>query len=745
MSGSSVNKHITTARLPGSPGGARIWKRELDKAWKEANRPEAGDPTGKPISAAEAKAFEGLVGTNMSRGARRQLKNILGKIPELLQPTDTGEGGATPISGPGAKRPVFISDTGWPVPRSDISGTPSTGDIEEGFYRLALLASVANQTNGKVPGLSDLSNTAKSKLVEKAISMAKKSLNAPNGQLAGLDISETSQLRSSAFTLLWQLGKATSATGGAAQLNNRIHSALVKMADGESHKWLGKHMARMLDKKDYTSTLTSAQRAECREVFEAHHPQKFDVGNILDADGYISWEHVCGKGEGFFKSFQANLAKKSIGGAKFKKVSSSWGKATYELTFPNARGENGRVKGARIEVREFNNDMFDSVGQKKGFSYGGHSSIGNNQEKSLERAMLKGLKANSPQLCMLDLCAGLDNLDSDLENLGDIEVLTTFGSSFFWKGKVTDENGNKFDGVTRSEGMESLVALLDGLSREDDYEGLRTKVSKSIQHYSHERNPNVVFPTLEDYREVRWAHLDGDNDGRMDANDVLYQFGLAEAASDPSHEFELKSSGNFDELDGDALKDSVLDVNVATHYNSETSSNWGGVEHKFLANGYFDGAESTELMKFTPGSNHDGKPTFNVTYNSRLAHTSREGMEALTAYSSMLWLSDSGKVDGLSEVDSKLMALTFAAFALNYDGQGRTNDQRIWKQMLQVLRLPSNLPYGPLAGALDAEHHDYAGNMKIVKKYKAQLTQATREALEAKQVGRPDGGPPMIS
>ena len=745
MSGSSVNKLIGQARLPTSPGKARIWKSELKKAWAEAKAPEAGDPAGKPISAAEAKIFQDLVGSNMSRGARRHLKAILSDIPELLQPTDTGTGGADRISPEGSKRPVFVNDAGWPVPRSEIAGAPQIGDVEEGFYRLALLASMANQTDGKVPGLSNLDNADKSKLVEKAISMAKKSLTAPGGQLPGLSKAETAQLRSSAFTLLWQMGKSTKPTDSSAQLNQRIHTAMVKMADGESHKWLGKHMARMLDRKDYTSTLTATQRAECEEVFEAHHPQKFDVGNILDADGFISWEHVCGQGEGFFKSFTANLAKKSIGGAKFKKVSSSWGKATYELTFPNARGQDGRVKGVRIDVREFNNDMFDSVGKKKGFSYGGHSNIGNNQEKSLERAMLKGLKANSPQLAMLDLCAGLDNLDDDLEQLGNIEVLTTFGSSYFWKGKVTDEDGNKFDGVTRSEGMESLMAMFESLSREENYEGMRSRVTTAIHSYSHERNPNVAFPTLEDYREVRWAHLDGDNDGRMDANDVLYQFGLAEAAKDTGHEFALKDSGTFDELDGDALKDAVLDLNVATHYNSETSSNWGGVEHKFLANGYFDGAGSSELMKFTAGANHDGKPTFNVTYNSGLAHTTREAMEALTAYQSMLWLSDSGKVDGLSEVDSKLMALTFAAFALNYDGQGRTNDQRIWKQLLQVLRLPSNLPYGPLVSALDAEHHDYSGNMDIVKKYKESLGEATLAALKGTQVGRPGDGPPLIT
>ena len=745
MSGSSVRKGITTARLPDSPGGARIWKRELKGIWKEALAPESGDPEGKPIGPAEAQALLELQGSNMSRGARRYLTEILKKVPDLLQPEDPGEGGADPISPPGSKRPVFLTDTGWPSPRSDVTGQPSVGETEEGFYRLALLASNANQSKTTIPALEALPNATKAKLIANAVAMAKKSINAGDAALPGLSKEETVQLRSSAFTVLWQLGKSLKPSGATTQLNDRVHTALVNMADKESDKWLGKHMARMLDRNDYTKTLTSAQKTECKEVFGDHHPQKFDVKNILDADGYISWEHVCGQGEGFFKSFIANIQKQKVGGAKFKKVSSSWGKSSFELVFDPPRGDSGEVKGVRIDIREFKNDMFDAVGKKKGFSYGGHSSIGNNQEKSLAKAILKGLKANSPQLAMLDLCAGLDNLDDDLENLGNIEVLTTFGSSYFWKGKVTDENGNKFDGVTNSEGMESLMALFESLSLGEDYEKTRSRVNSEIYSYSHERNPNVVFPTLKDYREVRWMHLDGDNDGRMDANDVLYQAGLKKATRDLGNEFELKNSGPYDELDGDALKNAVLDINVATHYNSETSDNWDDIEHKFLGNGYFDGSKSTELMKFKAGTNHDGKPTFNVTFNSRLAHTSREAVEALTAYEGMMWLADSKKVNGLDEVDRKLMGLTFATFALNYDGQGRSNDQRIWKQLLQVLRLPSDLPYGPLASLVDGEHHDYAGNMDIVKKYKSYLSDESKEALKAKQVGRPGDGPPLIS
>ncbi len=79
----------------------------------------------------------------------------------------------------------------------------------------------------------------------------------------------------------------------------------------------------------------------------------------------------------------------------------------------------------------------------------------------------------------------------------------------------------------------------------------------------------------------------------------------------------------------------------------------------------------------------------------------------------MMQLSERGDINLPDEVDRKLMGLTFAAFRLNYDAKGRFNDQRVWKQLLQVMRLPSDLPYGPLARLLDNEHHDYAGSLKM--------------------------------
>jgi hypothetical protein len=632
---------------------------------------------------------------------------------------------------------VFVNAEGFAAPLANVAGQPPLPQAEEGLYRLALLVSQSMQSEQKVATLDALPLATRAKLADSAIALAKQSLAAPNGVLAGLTADETRQLRSSAFTTLWYLATQTPTQTA---LHDKLHGELVKLADAEPHKFLAKHMSRMLDRGDYTKNLSADEKADVRELFGARHPQRFDVGNLLDAQGYIGWEHIAGEGENFYKSDVVKFNKLAFAGGKFEKTGSGAGYTDFRVTFNPARGEGGRVKGVKLRVREFADDMFDQIGQKKGISYGGHSSIGENQERSMVSALAKGLKATQPQLVVLDLCAGLDNLDDNLEHLGEVEVLTTFGSSFFWKGQLKDEFGQSFEGVRDSEGTRALLAAFESLSREENYGQMRKRVADEIYSYAHMRNPNVVFPTIEDYREVRWMHLDGDDDGRMDADDLLFSFGLTKAARDPSKEFALRDNGAIDALNGDAVKNAALDLNVASHYNATTEGS--AIQHKFQGAGWFESSSAADLVRFTPGFNHDGKPVFELSVNAGLAHASREAIAALVQYSSIVQLADQGKLPGLDETQRKLMGLTFAAFRLNSDGQSRSNDQRIWSQLLQVLRLPADMPYGALASALDAEHSDYAGNMKMVHAYRAQLSAATLDKLKVKDVGRPGTGAP---
>ena len=754
MSGSGVKDAVFRALSPVGSGGTRLYKAEVEDIIRQATEPEATDKvdpqTGKVrnITVAEHEELKPLLdlpvtSQNFSRAGAKAWTAFKTDLQSRLLPTDEpgpGPGGnVTPISPPGAKRPVMLNGAGWPVVESATTGKPSNTVLEEGFYRLALNVSRAQQLEQGVPAIANLDLQAKASLAKNGIDTLKL-IEASNGSLPSLSAEKTNQLKSSIFTTLWYLFTTVPSSS---QLSTQIHQALLGAAETETNKFYGRFQAKQLLREPYQAKLGAADKADVRELFSEKYGDKFHVSNILDSQGYISWEHVAGHGEGFYKSFIKNAMDKTIEGAKFKKTGSTWDSTSLELTFPTPKvqADGTVVKGIRLDLRNFHDDMFNAVGKKKGFSYGGHSNIGNNQENSVKDALLKGLKANQPQLAMLGLCAGLDNLDEDLKALGNIEIITTFDSSYFWKGQLTDENGNQFEGVKQSEDMEALVAMWKGLIHGDDYEQMERRVDQSLdQFYWVEHSGvdnNYIFPTLATHKSVRWLHLDGDSDGVMDAGDTFFQFGLKKAQASSDKEFQLVDHGlHPDELEGTSLKNAVLDLNVATHYNSQTSSN-SQVEHKFMADGFFESEASNALLRFTAGTNpFNNKPIYKVDYNENLAHSSRSALEALTAYAAMVELSDKGKISGLNEVDRKLMGLAVVAFALTNDDQSRFNDQRIWTQLLKAMNLPSDLPYGPMASLIDAEKHDYSGNLTIVKKYREQLSATTVAALGNSAVGR---------
>ena len=84
---------------------------------------------------------------------------------------------------------------------------------------------------------------------------------------------------------------------------------MLETAQDEANPRLGKHMTRLLMDKGYQRRLSSTEKAETNAVFEARFPQRFDVHGILDADGYVQWEHSIEEGENMFRSFRLSVQK----------------------------------------------------------------------------------------------------------------------------------------------------------------------------------------------------------------------------------------------------------------------------------------------------------------------------------------------------------------------------------------------------------------------------------------------------
>lgn len=751
--------------LAGMPGKDKLtYWRELRPIVNELLKADGQKPKGR-LSQTAVDAILGLrEEEGATQAAKDYIKRIKAEAPQLLWRAEQ-PAGVTTIRPGHAQLPVFINKDGWAVPTATIEGQPRDAKtLLAGVY--ALEEAIRRQLRLSRHSLHEalpMSLEVKSKMIEKLISSANMARGAV---LPGLNAAQTMELRSSAFTNLLALATSLDHTRDAdKRLIGRVHTFLLELTTQEPDRWLGDHMSRMLNYPSYTAKLGVEQKTLGMDAWEARHRQKFEVKNIMDADGFVRWDHACGQGEGFFESFKVTMQNESIHGARFTVVPGSERYGSYELmlTFnPPKRTDGQVINGIKMRVRQAgDDDLFDAVGKNigtaarpvyQGLSYGGHSDLGENQERSLKRAIAAGAKATSPQIAVLDLCAGLDNLDADVKALGDIDLMTTHDSSYFNKGPVRDRNGKVVvqEGVPRSEGQDILIELLTGLTAGEKYDRIHERFENVIPRWQHPEAPNTHTPIFPNYEKVLNFHLDADGDGVMDARDIHYHCQLSTVTPDLQNELKLKplpEGLRADLVKGTAALNAVLDLNVATHYHGNLH-NEEGIVHKFVADGFFDGEGQKDLMRFYFDEVSAGTRGILIQYNSQLAHTTREALEALTMYQSMMMLADRGEVrglepavEGLSEVDRKLMALCFSVFRLNYDGQSNSSDERIWKQLLEAARLPPTLSYRTLQGILDPEAHDYSGNIAMVNAYKQTLSAEVLRELEKRDVGRPISDP----
>ena len=533
--------------------------------------------------------------------------------------------------------------------------------------------------------------------------------------------------RSAAFTVLYAMSSSLPKSSAFTPLFREAHSAMLETAQDEANPRLGKHMTRLLMDKGYQRRLSSTEKAETNAVFEARFPQRFDVHGILDADGYVQWEHSIEEGENMFRSFRLNVQKTPIGGSRFEIVDEGHDFVDFEVTFKKPRGENGEVKGVRLRARKFHNDMFDRVGEPVGISYGGHSGMGNNQERSIADAMKKGRFAEKPQLIFLDLCAGQDGLDDAMEKLGNVEVITTLDSSRYGMAHLKDEEGS-FYGIGNSEMQPGLFAVLESLTRGEDYSEMRSRAKRGMFEGMHVYDTNYISGNLKDYRNIRWAHMDGDDDGVADAIDLHFRFGSVDPRSTKS----LKLIHDMDvaTLNGDKVRDAALDLNVCTHYHGLMEGNeWA--EHVFTSGGYFEDYSGEELVRFETVKGPNGKDFVSVSINAGLAHASRETLGALVHYEAIHFLMDDGRIEETTAEERELLALVFAAARLGSDANKLRGDRVIWRELLKRAELPTDIPLDGLAKRLLEEKGDFCGNLKIARGFGRSLSVEHRKAIKA--------------
>ena len=240
-----------------------------------------------------------------------------------------------------------------------------------------------------------------------------------------------------------------------------------------------------------------------------------------------------------------------------------------------------------------------------------------------------------------------------MEKLGNVEVITTLDSSRYGMAHLKDEEGS-FYGIGNSEMQPGLFAVLESLTRGEDYSEMRSRAKRGMFEGMHVYDTNYISGNLKDYRNIRWAHMDGDDDGVADAIDLHFRFGSVDPRSTKS--LKLVNDMDVATLNGDKVRDAALDLNVCTHYHGLMEGNkWA--EHVFTSGGYFEDYSGEELVRFETVKGPNGKDFVSVSINAGLAHASRETLGALVHYEAIHFLMDDGRIEETTAEERELLGL----------------------------------------------------------------------------------------
>ncbi len=673
-----------------------------------------------PTTLAPAGSLDALKGKSVSGEWKLVVSDSAGQdVGELeswaLRVKTTATGGATgnakPLDPAGNHRPVFLSAEGWFVESAGGSVPANDVDLGDGLFRMAQLVDDMSENPLARAALS----LAERRTVHDNLEAALAKVPASGPVPAGLDDVQAKQLRSSAATVLLSLLEATGNSGAERELKEELFGSYVRTLKAETNPVLRDSMiwqvARIAD------TLPPGIRATAKDLVQEIAPlsppydEWFANGNdTLN----IAWK--TGPDPEFYPGTVELLKAR---GFTAEGAERSRGPAIYQKTMTNDDGVETKV---RVHLSISRDNVFDEMADPSFHivGYDGHSDIGRNIPQSLRRSPAPDGK----KLIFYGLCAGKDALSLVRERYPDAQLLTTFNSSYF---NTADRNGAKV--MTRSENFNVLMELVEGASERRGWDSINDDIRDDAvlfpYHHPMAGGTNYISPI---HTAIRRKVLDTDHDGQADYLDKLVNFDTFKVTTDTAREFTaIAPTHPAEKLDGTVPHLAAQALNTATGYNTTTQAY---KKQNVLADGYFaPAAGETRIVKFERDE-VDGQRVMRMQVNANYAHMSVEGLRAAAQYQFVQDMDSS-----LSVVDKKLMGLVFAAFSIIYDEQYYSRDTQIWSGLLKAYNLPSDLPFHPLKSLLDAEHHDYSGNLQHIRAWKESIPAASLALLERDDVG----------
>lgn len=337
--------------------------------------------------------------------------------------------------------------------------------------------------------------------------------------------------------------------------------------------------------------------------------------------------------------------------------------------------------------------------------YDGHANWGKNQMGSIARGPASD-DGGGGKLFVSNLCVGKSQIDAMKEKYPNLQYATTFGSS------AVD---------TDVDGLAKLIARRAG------WDQITPFFDRTDGRY--ERN-NFVTPISTLTRE---KILDRDNDGQADYLDKHFNASTFNVAADTQREFRpVKQDRDHKLLDGTKINVAAQALNTVSEFS--TMLERVNPDSKVVANGWFEPkAGEAEVVRFEKARGADGSPEYRVSVNARYAHMSEEGIRATVAFEFNRFLQSSGE-QRMDPVDRKIASVLSFAQSLDIDDSWR--DDEVWSQFLSRYNLPE-IDRSTIQRLLDAEHHDYAGNERMVAEIKRQLSPQALAALARPEVGEP--------
>ena len=430
----------------------------------------------------------------------------------------------------------------------------------------------------------------------------------------------------------------------------------------------------------------------------------------------------------------------------------------FEAPFTTPTGDPIRVFARSAEPANENLEM--GLPFFTGLLINRHAQLGSFDLK----AVATPVQQRGYKVMMNSQCAGLTTRFAVTRLFPDADIYSSWDATYF-----NTEEGEGKGKLTRSEGLDCFVALLQGMSGGETHAQISGRVGRAQwEHAQTQAVPGYVQFVGPAHPLVLARFDDVNHDGHADSYDGYFDFRLAEIAEDIQASMTPRDPGvAASQISGEAatgLNWAAGSLDRVTQYSDLWSSLPGDSEllYVFHAGGFFSHREPPADIPAGPSAEdpsalpavcryHDEKRdaagfVVDVMFHAWLAHSGKELKRLLVAADALWRAFDLGYLaaggDLATPLGQRCMLLLTLAGLLEFPADQNYLDG-LWSMALKTLRLP-DISRSLVRGCITPEDHDasnYYGSRRGVRQLLGALQNAdpllyAKMKSDAPEVGR---------